>query len=108
MEQIKFATSTDIIITDDKQYAVGLLYDSSIADAPVISIKINGDDLNEALDYFKSYNITIFYIHWLAKYMYENYALKDTLIEKDYPDIAKLYAKTPKFRSYPKENNLCH
>ncbi len=103
MEMTKNAISSDIIITDDKQYAVGFLYDSSVYDAPIISIKINGSDLKESLKCFKSCNISIFYNHYLAKELYERYDLEDLLIEYDYTVIAKLYAATPKFNYVIKE-----
>ena len=98
MEMIKNAISYDIIITDDKQYAVGFLYDSSVYNAPIISIKINGCDLKESLKYFKSFNLSIFYNHYLAKELYDRYDLEDLLREYDYTVIAKRYAATPKFQ----------
>lgn len=97
MEKIRYAESTDLIITDDKKYAVGLLYDSSCG-VPIVSIKNSENDLKETLDPSQWTNkIEIFYIHWLAEYMYKNYELNDQLLEQDYEVIAKLYAKLSKY-----------
>ncbi len=100
MEITKNAISSDIIITDDKQYAVGFLYDTAVCDAPIMSIKIKDSDLKESLKYFKSLNISIFYNHYLAKDMYNRYEIGTVLIENDYLVIAKLYRTTPKFQPF--------
>ena len=100
MEKICNAESSDIIITDDKKYAVGLLYDSYINEAPIISLKNSENDLTEILDSSLWLNkIEIFYIHWLAEYLYKNYKINNQLLEQDYNVIAKLYAVIPKFQT---------